>query len=207
MKDHSIQKGLLKQHVSKAEKHLKEKNYREALINADQAILVGEGLAIAAKAYHVRAKIHKETKFIDLAIQDISKAIELNPHCIEFYETAAECYYDNGEYMQAVKLFTKSIEHGKIHPKIYGGRALAYIKLGKPEDAEQDRITAVLPEWFTEVNPTFYDAISAVLKSEDPHHVKYETPDDSNPNGTVFFGWKFAGKGFDAKTGKLLYIS
>ena len=210
-KDYSIQKGLVKQYVHQAEKYLKEKKFREALIYADQAIIMGEDLIVAARAYHVRSKIHNELKSFDLAIQDITKAIELNPHYSELYRTAAqcraECCYENKNYDQAVEYYTKLIVLGRTTPQIYGSRALTYMILEKFEEAEGDRITAGLPEWFTKVNSSFYNIIAAIMKNESPHLVEYFPPDDIFPNGTLFFGRQFAGKGFDAKTGEFIYIS
>jgi hypothetical protein len=98
---------------------------------------------------------------------------------------------------------------------------LAYTKIEKLLEAEKDKETANLPEWFFNISPIFYEAVVNILKSKHPEIVRYIPAGMSqktrsglitegnpySPNGTIVFGPRMAERALDAKTGKLLWYS
>ena len=245
--ENSERKGLVKQYTNRAEKILNEykanenpamKKYflGEALEKINLAIETGGNTKGSARAYCVRAKIHKARGDSEDAFTDINKAIELNPEYAELYSTRAaffngakrfddaikdyttvfelskekdkDClfeigniYFEKEEYDNAIEYYTKIIEAFDAPPWVFGKRALAYTKVGKLKEAEKDKETANLPEWFFNINRIFYELVVNTLRGEHPEIVQYY------PGGAIEFGPRMAQRAFDAKTGKLLWIS
>jgi tetratricopeptide (TPR) repeat protein len=132
----------------------------------------------------------------------------------------ARIYYEQKDYSRAVEYFTASIAAGGTLPLVYGSRALAYVKLGSQREAEQDRTEAALPEWYTEINPRFFNDVSATLQGPHPEHVSYRPPEaigglalrqyqkaGKAPSGLVIFGPPFMQRAYDAETGELVWRS
>jgi len=265
--EHSKKKGLIKQYANQAEKLFNENIYNrnhatkkhklgEALEKANVAIETGGNKMVTARAYRVRAKIHKAQGDPENAFHDIDKAIELNPGYIELYSIRAafsveekrfndaikdyttvfelskgkdrnplfeigNIYFEKEEYNNAIEYYTKLIDTFDAPPWGYGKRALAYTKIGKLQEAEKDKETANLPEWFFNINPLFYKGVVNILRSKEPENVWYIPAGIShrtrtglitegnsyNPNGTIVFGPRMAERAFDAKTVEFLWLS
>ena len=255
--ENSEKKGLVKQYVNQAEKLFNEnlhnknpamKKYMlgEALEKINLALGVGEDLTTSARAYCMRAKIHKAQGDLINAIKDMDHAIELNPQYIELYRTRAEflaedkrfneaikdyatvfelskgkdwgslfeignIYCENGEYDNAINYYTKSIDTGDAPPWVYGKRALAHAKAGNLPEAEKDKETANLPDWFFDIHPMFYKGVVGIIRGNYPELVKYIPAGQahrSNPNGsTIVFGPRMSERAYDAKTGEYLWMS
>jgi len=230
MMEHSERKGLVKQYTHQAERVLNEYQYSQnlaekkymlgqAMEKINLAIETGENTMVTARAYCIRAKIHMALGDSKNAFTDIDRAIELNPNYMELCQTRKAFLFDagnicleNGEFENAIKYYTESIDAGIDPPWVYGKRALAHAKAGNIREAEQDKETANLPDWFCSMHPMFYEVMLGAIRNNDPEFVKYIPPgedDFDNPNGTIVYGFglRFCSKGYDAKTGKLIWLS
>ena len=255
--EYSKKKGLVKQYTNQAEKILNEykrvknqaeKKYKldEALEKINLAIETGGNTMVSARAYCVRARIHKTQGDSKNAFHDIDKAIELNPGYIELYSIRAafsveekryddaikdytavfelskgkdwnslfeigNIYFESEEYNNAIEYYTELIKAFEAPPWVYGKRALAFLKAGKLQEAEKDKETANLPEWFFNISPIFYKDVVNILKGKHPETVRYIPAETGlrfrSPNGTIVFGPRRTEWAFDAKTGEFLWHS
>ncbi|EAZ80817.2 putative TPR domain protein [Algoriphagus machipongonensis] len=99
------------------------------------------------RVYESRAKSNFKLGFIDFALSDINKAIQINPGYIEGYNTRGEIYYDSSEYEKAIPDFSYVIENS-IDDKVLTGSAFvhrggSYLKTGKLKLACEDWKMAV----------------------------------------------------------------
>jgi tetratricopeptide (TPR) repeat protein len=163
--------------------------------------------------YSIRASFFVEEKRFNDAIKDYTTAFELNK--VKDWKSLFEIgniYFENEEYNNAIEYYTKLIDMFEAPPWVYGKRALAYIKTGKLQEAERDKETANLPEWFFNISPIFYEGVVNKLRSKEPETVRYIPAGKGlrfrhTPNGAIVFGprrWEWA---FDAKTGEFLWHS
>jgi tetratricopeptide (TPR) repeat protein len=78
---------------------------------------------------------------LDEVISDYTRAIELNPNKVEFYDNRAESYNENRQYVEAISDCTKAIELN-LNPKkeslYYLGRAYNYERNGQRDLAIKD---------------------------------------------------------------------
>jgi len=211
-------------------------------------IVTARAYCMRAKIYRAQGDLYNAIKYMDKAIELNSQYIELYRTRVEFYYEMkhfnkaikdyiavfklskgkdwnslfeiGNIYYEKEEYNSAIEYYTKILDTFDAPPYIYGKRALAYIKIGKQQEAERDKETANLPEWFFNISPIFYEGVVKNLRSKEPT-VRYipagmsqrtrsglmtgENP--YNPNGTVIFGPRMAERAFDAKTGEFLWLS
>ena len=67
----------------------------------------------------------------DQAIQDFTKAIEINPQFFGAYNNLGIAYSGIKQFDQAIKVYTKSIEINPQNANAYHNRANAYSKLNE----------------------------------------------------------------------------
>ena len=162
--------------------------------------------------YSIRASFSIEKKLFNGAINDYTTVFELSKgKDMDSLFEIGNIYYEKEEYNDAIKYYTKIIDTFDAPPWVYGKRALAYTKIGKLQEAERDKETANLPEWFFNLNPKFYEGVIKNLRSKKPT-VRYIPAGKGlnyrhNHNGTIVFGPRMAERAFDAKTGEFLWLS
>ena len=95
---------------------------------------------IKAEKYIENANSYENRKDYISAINEYTKAIELNPDNIaEIYVYRAQCCMEFGQYNNVVKDCTKAIEKTKMYNSTaYYTRGLAYQKLNEKEKAKED---------------------------------------------------------------------
>jgi tetratricopeptide (TPR) repeat protein len=101
--EYSNKKGTIKQYIYKSRKCLNKKQYKEALEMVDLAISIGQNTIISARAYCMRSKIHYAQNNFNKAIQDIEKAIELNPKYDELFRIRAYFFVHEKRFDEAIK--------------------------------------------------------------------------------------------------------
>ena len=74
----------------------------------------------------------------DSAIEDYSKAIEIDPDYAEAYNNRGFVYDVMGEYGQAIDDFNKAIELVPDYAKAYYNRGVTYVKQGRNDEALAD---------------------------------------------------------------------
>jgi tetratricopeptide (TPR) repeat protein len=90
------------------------------------------------QAYNNRGFAYKSIKEYDLAIEDYTTAIKLNPNPETAYNNRGYAFYDKKEYDLAIEDYNKAIQLDPISAYVYKNRSLAYKKLGKTAEAEAD---------------------------------------------------------------------
>ena len=86
------------------------------------------------------------------AIEDFTKAIEINPEYTEVYAIRGLIYSGQGEYDHAIEDFTKAIEINSEYADAYCARARNYLSQGEWNHAIEDSTKAI------EINPEYTDA-------------------------------------------------
>ena len=79
----------------------------------------------------------------DRAIQDFTKAIQINPKDAEAYNNRGFAYEKKGEYDRAIQDFDKAIQINPKHARAYNNRGFAYEKNGEYDKAIQDYDKAI----------------------------------------------------------------
>jgi tetratricopeptide (TPR) repeat protein len=62
----------------------------------------------------------------DLAISDLTKALEINPNLAEAYDNRGNAYYLKDQLDQAISDYTKAIKIDPGHAEAYFNRGVAY---------------------------------------------------------------------------------
>ena len=93
--------------------------------------------------YVKRGQIYSEDGNFELAIADLSRAIELDPDSPDRYYDRANLYRLAGEYDLAVADMTIAIKYAPDDPYLYGSRAKLHREAGKYEQAIADLTIAI----------------------------------------------------------------
>lgn len=92
--------------------------------------------------YNNRGIVLKKTINLQAAIDDYTKAIELNPNYAEAYFNRGNVYsYRNNylkSYSQAIADYTQAINLNPNFASAYQGRGLCYKAIGRNSEAEKD---------------------------------------------------------------------
>ena len=92
----------------------------------------------AADAFYDSGKLYHIDGQHELAIQDYTEALRLDPQYAIAYYTRGYAYYDLGQYQLAIQDFNEAI---RLHPQdalAYYGRGVAYEYLGNYSEAERN---------------------------------------------------------------------
>jgi serine/threonine protein kinase len=111
----------------------RERQRREAEKEAET-----QRIKLSAKDYFNRGYKCGETKDYSGAIENYSKAIELNPQYASAYYNRGYAYYNKGNYDQAIKDYNKTIVLNPQHANAYNNRGIAYKKKGNYDQAIKD---------------------------------------------------------------------
>ena len=107
--------------------------YRRAIRDYDRAIRLDS----TAKDYNNRALAHLKVDNIDDAFDDFERAAG-GPDYADPYFNRGGLYFDLGEYRFAIDDYSQGIRRDPTDAGGYAKRALAYIALGKDDEAELD---------------------------------------------------------------------
>jgi len=108
----------------------------EALKALDVAIAANPGEAY--EAYYYRGLIHAEQGQINTAVEDLTKAIDANPHMAAAYAARGSLYLTLDRPATAIKDFSKAIELDPSHAANYVNRGQAYLSLDMVDLALKD---------------------------------------------------------------------
>ena len=89
-----------------------------------------------------RAQAYFELGSYELAIEDETRAIEIDPTNARAYNNRGVSYRELGDFEQSIKNFTKAIELNPQHPNPYYNRAKDYGALGDRDQMRRDMLTA-----------------------------------------------------------------
>ena len=94
--------------------------------------------AYVPQSYFNRSKVYFHTFKIDMAISDVSKAIELVPDYVKAYDQRALYYAIKNEFDKAIQDHNKAIELDPEWMHLYYNRAVTYKNMGQIELAIND---------------------------------------------------------------------
>jgi serine/threonine protein kinase/tetratricopeptide (TPR) repeat protein len=115
-------------------------NIQQAIDHFSQALTIDNTYALAyagiGEAYLRMYDATKDARLIELAIENCSKAIDLNPNLSSVHITLGMINYETGKYEMAVDAFKQALSMNPVHDDAYRGLARAYEALGNLDLAE-----------------------------------------------------------------------
>ncbi len=116
------------EYIQLGDKFLKEKNYREALVNYKQALIKNSGsikanLGFAKSSLSLGSKLDAEAGF--------KRTLELDAKNKEAIAGLAEIQADLGKFKEAEELLEKSLKEEPYNPELLLARAYVLLKAGK----------------------------------------------------------------------------
>ena len=102
-------------------------------LRALQSVIEAQGgnNELAPHVYLLRGFVYQLQKEYDCAIEDFTKAIELNPNYADAYYNRGLAYQSKGEVDRTIEDFTKAIELNPNYADAYYNRGLAYYDKGE----------------------------------------------------------------------------
>lgn len=104
------------------------------------------------QAYHNRGRAHLEQGNFPRAIQDLNKAIEMNPKFAEAYRNRGSAYFHQNNLYQAILDYNVAIQLDPVCAAAYNSRGSAYQKQSNFSSAIADFSKAI------KLDPQFIDA-------------------------------------------------
>ena len=101
----------------------------------------------AFSAYNYRGHTHRRRCNWEEAIEDFTKAIELEPDRDQGYNNRGAVYYEQGNWEEAIEDFTRAIKLNPNNDQAYYNRGTTYCKQDNPDKAIEDYTKAI------ELNP------------------------------------------------------
>jgi len=113
-------------------------DFQGAIDDYSQAIALGLPAQFLARVYNNRALAHIRTDRADLAFQDYTRAIELDPTFAEALNNRGAIYTMNGRYDLALADHTAAIRLNPNNARAFSNRGQAYLRLKFYEEAIDD---------------------------------------------------------------------
>ena len=120
-----------------------ENNLDDAITYYSEVISLQPDSSILAKTYTARGTIYANKREYDLAITDLTKAIEKDPNEFMAYYGRGTIYGVSGENDLAIKDYTMALELNPELIKVYVQRGTAYVANGEVELALDDYDRAI----------------------------------------------------------------
>jgi tetratricopeptide (TPR) repeat protein len=129
---------------------LQEKDFDGALRDFNEAILEANSFPDNVKSgtYLSRGRAYEGKGDLDKALEDLNKAIKLEPKSVYAYQNRANLHKKRKEPDEAVADYSKAIKVNPKFPYAYQGRGLLLLRQGKDAEAESDfaRYLQLFPE-------------------------------------------------------------
>ncbi len=110
------------------------KNYEQTLEDADRSISIKPN----SVAFGIKSSVNLLKGDYRNAVENASKALELNPNYMKCYEVRARAEYLLGDYISALKDSSRAIKLRDNYAKSYEVRAMAYAELKDYKSAISD---------------------------------------------------------------------
>lgn len=118
-------------YTQRGEDALKNGNYQAAVGDFTKAIATSSEPRAAAKSYQERGSANLMLNFLDAAIADLSKAIDLDPTRYDSFSARGTAYFKSGKINESISDLSKSIKLNEQVASSYFVRGEAY--LGKSD--------------------------------------------------------------------------
>lgn len=112
---------------------------------------LGRSAALTQRAYMVRMQHDESTDKVksqmnvsavrhdlQMAINDLDKALTLNPRLVYAWFNKGNIYYSLGDYTSALECYNRALELRSDFPEAYYNRGLTYLSLGNRESGRAD---------------------------------------------------------------------
>ena len=103
-----------------------KKDYSKAIVYFQKAIELAPDSPDSVGLYHERGNAYQFKGELDLAIDDYSQALKLNPGAAEIYNNRGHTYLRKGELDQAIRDLNQALKLNPRDAKAYNNRAKAY---------------------------------------------------------------------------------
>ena len=91
-----------------------------------------------AQGFNARGNRYSRNSAYEQALEDYTRAVELDPGFTEAYYNRGVSYYELGRYAEAIADLTHAIELNPLDDSAYGRRSLAYLFSDALELAQAD---------------------------------------------------------------------
>ena len=127
-----------------------------------------------AAAYHNLGNVYADIEKYDLAIQNYSKAIELDSDDAITYYGLGSVYAEIGDYGLAIQNYSKAIDLDPDDPDFYFKRGIAWLCLSEWENAKSDLTNAINKG--VDIKSDFNEEYGSIAEFE--QHYDVELPED-----------------------------
>lgn len=121
----------------------RQSDYPGAIEDYSQALLLGLPAAFAARVHNNRALAHLRMERADLALEDYTRAVTLDPTFAEAFNNRGALRSLNGAHDQAIADHTTAIRLNPNSGPYLANRAQAYLRLKFYEEAIEDFTAAM----------------------------------------------------------------
>ncbi|MGA8222112.1 MAG: protein kinase [Candidatus Acidiferrales bacterium] len=163
-------------------------NLDSAIDALNSAVKTDPRFAVAyaqlGEAFRLKFQLDQNPKWVDEALANSQKAIELNNNLPGIYVALAKLHASTGKHDLALQEFQHALQLNPHDPEVFAGLARTYEEAGRLEDAEENykKAAALRPEYWVGYNNLgwFYSrhgrAADALAQFQ---HVLELTPDNS----------------------------
>ena len=130
-------------HLQRGIEAFQESKWIEAIDYFDAVISLDPEASTLTQAYCYRGFVYDDKGESNKAIEDFTKAIDLQPNDADVYYYRGLSYADQDEYSLAIKDFTKSIELKPDYADVYNSRGAVYLKKYECDPAIKDFTKAI----------------------------------------------------------------
>ena len=138
--------------LNKAEQLSQQEKWNECISVLTESISLEVDSNLKSAAYNNRGLAYDSKGDYDRALEDFSKAIELEPDYADSYNNCGVIYSRKGDYDRALEDFSKAIELEPDYANAYNNRGATYEKNGDYDRALEDCSKAI------ELKPDYADA-------------------------------------------------
>ena len=124
-----------------ARRHLDK--HQEAIDDYSKAISIGLPAQFAARVFNARGLALVEVREMDLAVQDYTRAIQLDPTFAEAFNNRGSVFLLLDDYDRALADHTQAIRINPNNNRAFNNRGQVYLRLQFWEEAVEDFTTAI----------------------------------------------------------------
>lgn len=127
-------------YYSRAIAYIKINDYNKAVSDLNNFLKIAPATENAKiyMAYLERSAAYMKLGKIHEAIEDSTKAIEMNPKELKGYNYKAAIYFSQNDFQKAIETFSQGITTNPGSSELYGRRGSVYLKMGRNKEAFQD---------------------------------------------------------------------
>jgi len=110
-------------------------------------------------AWHLLGVLSYQMNHLDLSVQNIQKAINLNPNVASFYSNLGLVYHQKKQFKKAIESFKKALKLNANYPEALNNLANSLRKIAKKESSELQEALDCYKKALT-LNPNYPEALN-----------------------------------------------